>query len=79
MIKETFFFENHAENYVGRLVPAHFLFFKKALYEVKASDLELSDLQHVLIVLNLTYNKSKPYKTLDYWSKDMLYYTTFSV
>ena len=22
--------------------------------------------------LNLAYNKNKPYKTLDYWSRDML-------
>ena len=32
-------YKNHAENKEGRLVPV--LFFKKALYEVKASGLEL--------------------------------------
>ena len=37
-----FFFENHGEYEAGKLVPHHFLFFKKALYEVKASDLQLS-------------------------------------
>ena len=37
-----FFFENHAENEPGRLVPDLFLFFKKALYEVNASSLQLS-------------------------------------
>ena len=37
-----FFFKNHAENEAGRLVPDLFLFFKKALYEVKANDLQLS-------------------------------------
>ena len=33
------FFKNHAENESGRLVLGLFLFFKKALYEVKASGL----------------------------------------
>ena len=37
-----FFFKNHAENEAGRLVPHLFLFFEKALYEVKANGLELS-------------------------------------
>ena len=36
-----FFFKFHAENEAGRLVPDLFLFFKKALYEVKASGLQL--------------------------------------
>ena len=30
------------KNEAGGLVPDHFLFFKKALYEVKASGLQLS-------------------------------------
>ena len=40
--KRNIFFNNHAENEAGRLVPDLFLFFKKALYEVKASSLQLS-------------------------------------
>ena len=32
---EIFFFKNYVENEAGRLVPAFFLFFKKALYNVK--------------------------------------------
>ena len=39
MITEIFFFRNHAENVAGRLVLG---LFKKALYEVKASGLQLS-------------------------------------
>ena len=35
-------FKNHAENEAERLVPDLFLFFKKALQEVKASDLQLN-------------------------------------
>ena len=42
MTREIFFFKNNAENEAGRLVPDLFLFFKKALYEVKASGLQLS-------------------------------------
>ena len=41
MTSEIFSFKNHAENESGRLVP-DLLFFKKALYEVNASDLQLS-------------------------------------
>ena len=40
-IKITFS-KNQAENKVGRLIPDFFLFFKKALYDVKASCLEFS-------------------------------------
>ena len=36
------FSENHAETGAGGLVPEHFLSFKKALYEEKASDQHLS-------------------------------------
>ena len=34
--------ESHADNEAGRLVPDLFLFFRKALYEVKANGLQLS-------------------------------------
>ena len=39
--REIFFFKNHAENEAGRLVPDLFLFFKKALYDVKANGMQL--------------------------------------
>ena len=42
MRKEIFFFKNDAESKAGRLVPDLFLFFKKALYQVNASGLQLS-------------------------------------
>ena len=42
MKRDIFFFKNHVENETGRLVPDLFLFFKKALNEVKANGLELS-------------------------------------
>ena len=40
------------------------LFFKKAVYEVKASDLQLR-FNKTLIAYNLAYNKNKLYKTLN--------------
>ena len=40
--KRNIFLQNRAENETERLVPDLFLFFKEALYEVKASDLKLS-------------------------------------
>ena len=39
--RKIFFLENRIVNEVRRKVPDSFLFFKKALYEVKASDLQL--------------------------------------
>ena len=36
-----FFFQNYAENEAVRLVPDRFLFFKKALYEIKAIGVQL--------------------------------------
>ena len=40
--RETFIFKNHAEKEAGRLVPGLLLFFKNALYEVKASGVQHS-------------------------------------
>ena len=40
--RENFFFKHHAENKAGRLVPDHFLPFKKVLFEVKVCGLQLS-------------------------------------
>ena len=40
--KRNIFFKIHAKNEAAKLVPGLFLFLKKALYEVKASDLQLS-------------------------------------
>ena len=37
--EEIFFFKNHAENEVGRLVPDLFLLFEKVLHEVEAGGL----------------------------------------
>ena len=37
-----FFFKYHAQNEAQRAVPDLFLFFTKALYEIKESDLQLS-------------------------------------
>ena len=39
--REIFFCKSYAENEEGKLVPDHFLFFKKASYQVKASGLQL--------------------------------------
>ena len=71
MTGEIFSFKNHAENDVGRLVPELFLFFKKALHEVKASDLQLS-FKYISIALSMAYKEYKLYKTLDYWQRDIL-------
>ena len=66
-----FFFKDFAENEVGKLVPDCFLFFKKALYQIKANGLQL-DFIYILIALKLAYNRNKLLKTLQYWSRDML-------
>ena len=66
--REGFFFKINAENKARRLVPDFFLFFKKALYEVKASGLQI---QYILTILNLACNKNKLYKTINLRSRDM--------
>ena len=58
---EIFSFKNHAENETGRVVPDLFLFFGKALFEVKACILQLSFI-YISIVLKLAYNKNKLYE-----------------
>ena len=56
---EIFFSKNHAENETGGLVPDLLLFFKKALYKVKASGPHLSQQLR-------TYNKnSVTFETVD--------------
>ena len=42
MTRKIFFFENYEENEAGGLAPDLFLLFKKTLYELKASGLQLS-------------------------------------
>ena len=39
---EIFFFQNHAQNKARKIALDLFLLFKKALYELKASGLQLS-------------------------------------
>ena len=68
--KQIFFFKSHAENEASRQVHDLLLFFKKALYDVKASGLQPSF--NILIVLNLVCDKNILYKTLDNRSTDML-------
>ena len=45
--------------------------FQKSLIWSK-SKFSATQFQYIWIALNLAYNKNKLYKTLDYWSKDML-------
>ena len=40
--KRNIFFKNYGENEAGRLIADLFLFFKKAIFEVNASGLQLS-------------------------------------
>ena len=64
--------KSHAENEVGRLVPDFISFFKKALYEVKASGLHSFNIFDILDII-----KNKPYITLFCWSRDMLDFDFF--
>ena len=40
-LRNIFFLKNHAANEAGKLFPDFLLFFKKALYKINASDLQL--------------------------------------
>ena len=63
-----FFFLNYAENEAGKLVPERFLFFKKALYEVKEGGLQLdfAIFRLISMALKLAYNRNKLFKILHY-------------
>ena len=56
-----------------RLVSEIFLFFKKALYKVKASGLQLSFYTYILTAHNLAHNKTKLHKTLEYSTRDFVF------
>ena len=64
-IRKTFFFKHHTEDEPGRNVPDHFLFIKKGLYEVKASDLQFN---FNIFWQRSTWNTIETnYKSLDYF------------
>ena len=56
------FFNSRARNEAGILVPDLFLFLRKALFEVKASDLHLN-FDIIRLPSNRRYNRGKLYKT----------------
>ena len=61
---QIFFFKNHAKNVAGRLAPDLFLFYQKALHEVKAIDQHFS-FNTFWYPSAWTYNKNKLYKISD--------------
>ena len=65
-----FFFKNHTKTEAGRLVLDLFCFLKSFLWG--KSKWPAVWFQCILIVLKLAYLKNKLYKTLDFWSRDML-------
>ena len=65
-------FPQNAENESGRLVPVPFYFFFLKCVIWGESKWFATYFQYISIVLNLAHNKSKMYKTLDHWSRDML-------
>ena len=64
--------KNYTENEVGKLVPGHFLFFKKALYILGKSKWSAAWFYYISISLKLAYNRNKLFKILHYQSRDML-------
>ena len=56
-LRKYFYSKSHADE-TGRLVPAFFLFFLKALSEVKGSGLQFS-FNVFRLLLNWAYNKNK--------------------
>ena len=49
-----------------------FFFFLKKNFKWGKSKSSSAWIQHISIAFNLAYNKNKLYKTLDYWSRDIL-------
>ena len=68
--KRIFFFKNDAESEAGKLVPDRFLFFKKAL--LGKSKWSAAWFHYISIAFKLAYNRKELFKTLHYWSWDML-------
>ena len=66
-----FLFKNHSENEAGKLVQDHFLFFLKNFILCK-SKWSAAWFHYILIALKLAYSRSRVFKTLHYWSRDML-------
>ena len=68
---DRLFFKNFVKNEAKRVLPDLFLFFKKALYELSVSGLQLS-----FIILQQSSSwyiiKNKLYKTLNYQSRDII-------
>ena len=71
MEREILFFKNHTENNAGRLVTDHF-FLKKKSFIWGKSKWPAAYFQSLSIVLNLTNNWNKIYKTLEYCFRDIL-------
>ena len=70
------FFKNYAGNEAGRIVPGFSLFFKKALYKVKASGQRLSFSISWYSTI-WTYNDNKLYKCSDCLSRKILNFVFF--
>ena len=68
--RKIFFFKNHAENEARRLVPVLFVSHKSFIWGK-------SKWPYILIALNLIFNENKLWKTLDYWSRNMLKFDFF--
>ena len=62
--QRNIFIKNDGESEAGRLVPELFLICENALYDVKASCLQLRSIYS--IALSFAYNKNKLCKILDY-------------
>ena len=69
--KSFFFFKNYTENEAGRPGSSRSLYFCESLIWGESKWFAVY-FWYILIALNLPYNKSKLYKTLDYWSRNML-------
>ena len=69
--KRNFFLQKSCTKW-DREISSRPLFFKKRALLWGKSKWSAFLFQHISIALNLAYNKNKLYKTLDYWSRDML-------
>ena len=68
--KVNMFFKNYAENKAGKLVPDLFAF--KKSFILGKTKWSAAWFHYISIALNLAYNRNKLFKTLYYWSRDML-------
>ena len=75
--KTKFFLKNYTKNEARKLVPDGFLFLFLKSFILGKSKQSAAWFHYISIALKLAYYRNKLFKTLRYWSRDMLNFDFF--